>query len=242
MGTVASIVATTRADDGQRLRDAVDRAVAWLHEVDDRFTTWRPGSEWLSYVDGELALADAHPDLRFVVERADALARETDGAFSLTADPDRPPDPAAYVKGWAVQRAADIVAAGGADGVCVNGGGDVAVWRAQGTYRVGIADPFQPGRIVGTVELADGAVATSGTYERGAHIFDASSGRPVQEFASVTVVGPDLGTADAYATAAFAMGERALGWLASIDAYGAFVVHKDGRTETVGLRTAMPVR
>ena len=56
------------------------------------------------------------------------------------------------------------------------------------------------------LELRDGAVATSGAYERGQHIVDPRTGRPPRGVLSVTVVGPDLGTADAYATAAFALG------------------------------------
>ncbi len=84
-----------------------------------------------------------------------------------------------------------------------------------------------------TIELAQGAVATSGHYERGAHIHDPSSGRPATALASVTVTGPDLGTADAYSTAAFALGDGAEAWLATTAAAASFrgyVVRVDGST------------
>ncbi|HEY4333483.1 MAG TPA: FAD:protein FMN transferase, partial [Ilumatobacteraceae bacterium] len=62
----------------------------------------------------------------------------------------------------------------------------------------------------------------------GAHIIDPATGEPTTELASVTVVGPDLTCADAYATALFVMGVDGLLWL--IDRhpdYSAFVITRD---------------
>ena len=56
------------------------------------------------------------------------------------------------------------------------------------------------------VEATDLAVATSGAYARGEHVVDPHTGRAAERLLSVTIAGPDLATADAYATAAFAMG------------------------------------
>lgn len=234
MGTAVSLLAHADAE----LDAAMDEAVAWLHEVDDRFTTYRPGSEWLRYCDGRLAPGDLHPDIRHVLDRTDELALATRGAFRIDADTNRPADPAAYVKGWAVQRATDILVAAGASAVCVNGGGDVAVWRVHGAWRVGIQDPFDTTRVLAVVEVDCGAVATSGSYERGEHVFDPRTGAPARGLASVTVVGPDLGTADAYATAAFAVGREAPDLLRNLDGYGAFLVDESGATETIGLPVA----
>ncbi len=58
------------------------------------------------------------------------------------------------------------------------------------------------------LSLGDGAVATSGTYERGAHVLNPFTGRPATELVSVTVVGPELTTADAYATGGLGHGGR----------------------------------
>jgi thiamine biosynthesis lipoprotein len=60
-------------------------------------------------------------------------------------------------------------------------------------------------------------------------VVDPYTGRPAGELVSVTVVGTDLGTADAYATAALAMGEAGLGWLDRLDGYESLVVTADGR-------------
>jgi thiamine biosynthesis lipoprotein len=62
------------------------------------------------------------------------------------------------------------------------------------------------------VALRDGAVATSGLYERGLHVVDPRQRRPATDLAAATVIGPDLAMADAYATTAVAMGaERRIG-------------------------------
>ena len=77
--------------------------------------------------------------------------------------------------------------------------------------------------------VEDLAVATSGEYERGAHILDPHTGRPPEGLLSVTVVGPDLATADAYATAAFAMGAGGPEWTATLDGYDAMCITSDRR-------------
>ena len=103
-------------------------------------------------------------------------------------------------------------------------------------WRVGIADPFHRGRLALVVEAADSAVATSGTAERGAHIIDPHLGRPAGGLASLTVVGPSLALADAYATAAFAMGPtRARDWTESLPGYEAYAITEGGDTwQTTG--------
>jgi thiamine biosynthesis lipoprotein len=87
--------------------------------------------------------------------------------------------------------------------------------------------------LVGT-NLGDLAVATSGTAERGEHIAGPDRRAAPGAFASVTVVGPRLAEADAFATAAFAMGERARDWLATVPDYRGFAICPDGRTWTTG--------
>jgi thiamine biosynthesis lipoprotein len=73
----------------------------------------------------------------------------------------------------------------------------------------------------------DLAIATSGTYERGFHVIDPRRGVPATFLWSVTVVGPDLGLADAYATAGLAMGEAGPRWLADLPGHEIGVITKD---------------
>ena len=71
--------------------------------------------------------------------------------------------------------------------------------------------------------VRDLAVATSATYERGTHIRDPRS-RTTLDLHSLTVVGPSLTWADAYATTAFVMGLPGLAWVADHDGYGALAI------------------
>ncbi|HZF89227.1 FAD:protein FMN transferase [Streptomyces sp.] len=220
MGTVFSF--DVRGGDPRTVRAALDEAVAGLHRADAVFSTYREDSQLSRLARGELTVAQCDPEVAEVLELGAEAERVTDGWFS-TAYEGRL-DPTGIVKGWAVERAARTLAAAGASGVSVNGGGDVQLLGAPGTrrpWRVGIADPLRPGGLAavitaaGTAELA---VATSGTAERGAHIVDPRTGRPAMtDLLAVTVVAPRLTWADCWATAAFAMGAReGLAWLESL--------------------------
>ena len=84
-------------------------------------------------------------------------------------------------------------------------------------------------RIAAVVEGNDVAVATSGAYARGEHVVDPHTRQPPAGVLSVTIVGPELATADGYATAAFAMGEAGPAWTASLGLYEAMTILADGR-------------
>ena len=116
------------------------------------------------------------------------------------------------VKGWAVERAARRLTALDDTDFCLSAGGDL-VCRvadpARPAWQIGIEHPHDPHRLIATVPVRDGAVATSGTVHRGSHLVDARTGRPAVGAASVTVIGSSLTWADIDATAAFALGAEA---------------------------------
>ena len=178
---------------------------AWLRWVDATFSTYRDDSEIARLARGELD--DPHPLVREVLARCEALRVETDGYFDARAGGSL--DPSGYVKGWAVERAAAF----GRGRFLIDAGGDIVL---RGTWRVGIRHPYERDRLAAAITVSDCAVATSATYERGSHILDPHTGRPAAGLSSVTVVGRDLGTADAYATAAFAAGDPR--WTAPLSA------------------------
>jgi thiamine biosynthesis lipoprotein len=212
---------------------AAQRVFAWLREVDAAFSAYRRDSEVSRIGRGELAVADAQPMVREVLARCEALRAETGGYFDARATGTL--DPSGLVKGWAVERAAALLEALGARDFCIDAGGDLAL--RGGPWRVGIRHPLEPGRLAAALTADDLAVATSGGYERGAHIADPHTGAPPSGVLSVTVAGPDLATADAYATAAFAMGERGPAWTAGLRGYDAMTVLKGGRVlSTPGFR------
>jgi thiamine biosynthesis lipoprotein len=230
MGTVVSFDVRDKGVDPQ----ALDLAVEHLHDIDRRFSPYRPDSEVCRLGRAELTLDDASPDLRWIMGLCDELARLTGGYFDARRfRPDGLPDPTGVVKGWAVEEAAFILVDAGAANFLVNGGGDIV---ARGSpepgsgrpWRVGIRHPLRGDLLATVLDVRDGAVATSGTYERGEHVVDPHSGRPSTELVSLTVTGPSLTYADAYATAAFAMGRDGPAWIAGLDGFEAFAVTADG--------------
>lgn len=220
---------------------ALDEAFALLRAVDARFSTYRPDSEVSRLARGELPEGAVSPELREVLDLCERVRVQSGGAFDIRA-PGLPqvPDPSGLVKGWAVERVARLLRRRGLRHLCVNAGGDVRVLGAADPaagrpWRVGVRDPADRQRVVAVVQapVVEGcAVATSGNYERGEHVLDPRSGRPASGLGSATVVGPDLTFADAYATAALAMGWQALRWADRLagDGYGVFLVAPDGST------------
>ncbi|WP_410659812.1 FAD:protein FMN transferase [Amycolatopsis sp. lyj-112] len=220
MNSVEQVMGLPVSIDVRDERDptvAIEGAFAWLHEVDARFSTFKPDSEVCRYDRGELAPSQLSDDLLEVLALCDHYERLSGGAFSARL-PGRPLDPNAVVKGWAVQRAAALLRAEGLRTFCINAGGDVVTSGEPEPgrgWRVGIRHPEQPEEICAVVESSDGAVATSAEYERGAHILDGRTGRPATGLLSVTVTAGDLVAADSLATAAFAMGTEGIAWVAS---------------------------
>jgi thiamine biosynthesis lipoprotein len=205
----------------------------WLHWVDGVFSPFRPDSEVSRLGRGEIDAGDCVPEMTEMLATCERLHRDTIGYFTIY--PDGRFDPCGYVKGWAIEHASDMLADAGSGDHIVNGGGDVACRgeRAPGSpWRVGVTNPLSPGALACTVAAppAGLAIATSGLAERGLHIFDPITGRPALTFASVTITGPSLTLADAYATAAYAMGDAARDWVETMDGYEALVVTLDGDT------------
>jgi FAD:protein FMN transferase len=208
--------------DGGVDEGALDEVFDWFRWVDAVFSTYRPDSEISRLRSGELALADASPDVREILERCDELRAKTRGYFEARAGGSL--DPSGLVKGWSVDRAAGILDGAGLREYAVNAGGDM---RVRGPWTVGIQHPLERRAVCAVLEATDLAVATSGAYARGDHVLDPHTGRPPAGVLSVTITGPDLATADAYATAAFAMGEHGFHWTARLRGYEAMTVLAD---------------
>ncbi|WP_326614579.1 FAD:protein FMN transferase [Streptomyces scopuliridis] len=227
MGTVFSF--DIRDPRTPAVEAALREAVRWLHHVDEVYSTYRPESIICRLSRGEIGLDECSPEVREVLNLCKRAVRHTGGWFSHLAGGGL--DPSGLVKGWSVERASRILREAGAHNTCVNGGGDLQLGgeAAPGApWRIGIADPLRPGEFSTVVTGRDLAIATSGETERGAHILNPHHGTPADGPASITVVGARLTMTDAYATAAFAMGEAARDWLESLHGYEGFAVTRDG--------------
>jgi thiamine biosynthesis lipoprotein len=223
MGTVVSF---DLRDPGAAGEQAVEAAVRWLHEVDAEFSTYRPDSAVSRYGRGELTLGATSERLRWVIDQCERLKHQTNGSFDACARGSF--DPSALVKGWAVQHAAESLRSAGALSFCITAGGDVAVSGrpdSERAWSIGIRHPRDPMALAGAID-AEGelAVATSGLYERGDHIVDPRTRQAPAGVLSVTIVGPDLGLADAYATAAFAMGTDGPEWTLGLEGYESMTI------------------
>ncbi|MDX3693672.1 FAD:protein FMN transferase [Streptomyces europaeiscabiei] len=223
--------------NGALTAEATEPAFDWLREVDARFSPFRADSEVSRLDRGELAPDEISRDLAEVLALCEEYRVATGGAFDVRL-PGRGLDPCAMVKGWAVQRAAELLTDDlGAPKLCLNAGGDVAA--TGGPWRVGVRHPERADRLCTVLSLTDGAVATSARYERGDHILDGRTGRPATGLLSLTVVAPSLTEADATATAAFAMGTEGIEWAASREGCEVFAVDAERRVfRTPGLPVA----
>jgi thiamine biosynthesis lipoprotein len=208
----------------------LDRMFDSLRRVDAVFSTYREDSEISRLDRGELLLEEAQRDVREVLARCGALREETDGYFDARYAGKL--DPSGLVKGWAVDRAADILDEGGLRNYAVSAAGDMRVRGGalpDAAWRIGIQHPRLRDQVAAVIETRELAVATSGEYARGQHVLDPHRAAPPSGVLSVTITGPDLATADAYATAAFAMGERGPHWTARLRGYEAMSILADDR-------------
>ena len=215
MGTVVSL----RLDGASDSFDA-DAATA---AVADAFARWEQscslydtGSELSRIGRGELALLDAGDDVRGAYEIASAWRSRTGGAFTPHRG-DGLIDLNGVVKALAIAESGSALDRLGLLRWGIDAGGDVlvgggTVGTAAGAWRVGIVDPADRGELIAAIDLAGShgrmAVATSGSAERGDHIWTQPDASPI--FAQVSVAAGDILTADVLATAIVAGGRTAL--------------------------------
>ena len=234
MGTVVSFDVRD-AGEGERRAEveaALRRAVDSLHRADRVFSTYRQDSQVSRLRRGELTPAECDPEVAEVLALGAAAEQASGGAFSVY--PDGELDPSGVVKGWAVERASDILRAAGSLRHSVNGGGDIQTAGEPEPGRewsVGIAHPLHPGAYATVVRGRGIAVATSGSAERGAHLLDPRTGRPASGgLASVTVLGRSLTDVDIAATTVYVLGSAAgRRWLEQREDFEGFAVLADGR-------------
>ena len=152
-------------------------------------------------------------------------------------------DLGAVAKGYAGDQVLEVFQRNGIESGIVNLGGNVQALgsRPDGSkWTVGITDPAEPDKMLGTVSVTDCAVITSGNYERYfegedgkryCHIIDPADGCPADNgLSSVTVIGKNGARCDALSTALFVMGpEKAAAYWRKEHSFGMILVTDDGR-------------
>ena len=120
-------------------------------------------------------------------------------------------------KGYAADRAKELLKSKGVVAGIINASGDMNTWGKQPDgkeWKVAITNPMDKNKVFALLPITNGAVVTSGNYEkyvtfndvRYTHIIDPRSGYPATGIISVTVFAPKAELADALATSVFVMG------------------------------------
>lgn len=120
-------------------------------------------------------------------------------------------------KGYAADKAKDLLISKGVVSGIINASGDMNTWGRQpdgSEWKVAITNPMDKNKVFALLPITNGAVVTSGNYEkyvtfndvRYTHIIDPRSGYPATGIISVTVFAPKAELADALATSVFVMG------------------------------------
>ncbi len=226
MGTELMVQVTAR--DRATALAASEAAVHAVERTEARLSIWRSESE-LSRLNNTPVGAwfEVSPALAEDLELALLCHRETGGAFDPTVGSTVPGlhhleldqrrrrarrtaavtvDPGGFGKGIGLDAALAAATEAGAIGVVVDLGGQVAV---SGTVLgVDVADPADRGRVVATLEISGGSVATSGHSERPGHLVDPVSGGPTPDYGSVTVRAPSAARADCLSTGLYVLGPQ----------------------------------
>ncbi len=219
---------TLEVVDASTSLELLDVVYAYLETIDEKFSTYKEHSEISMINPHELTLADASPDMKEVFSLAEDMKYKTNGYFNIWRSGAY--DPSGLVKGWAILNASEMIRSKGLINYYVEAGGD---FQAAGKnhlgqdWRVGIRNPFNLREIVKVLSITDCGVATSGTYIRGQHIYNPKdAGAALTDIVSLTVIGPDIYTADCYATAAFAMGREGIDFISEQDGFEGYMIDK----------------
>jgi thiamine biosynthesis lipoprotein len=215
MGTVFRFVGRTNLDSSK----AIEEAVAILHEADNIFSLYKPDSPLSKLARGETSVAECAPVVSEIWDMCEKWTQDTEGWFTaFTAE--HTFDPSGVVKTWAANLAAEKLEQHGITDFAMNAGGDIRLSQeiTPGfAMRIGISTPVtiasEEAGVLTVVDLNERnyrAVATSGTAERGEHIWNPKTNTWANQLAQVTVVAQDLVSADVWATALFAAGDQAL--------------------------------
>lgn len=196
-----------------------------LREIDERFSPYKASSEVSLFKSAKLPKPS--PEFEEILSACQDWQQKTDGYFSAWAAGSY--DPSGYVKGWVIAQAAGLIKKSGHRTFCIGIGGDIlAASDSDKTWNIGIQNPFDRAQVIKKLQVKNSAVATSGNYERGAHIINPKNKKPADFWASITVAGADIITADVLATACFAAGENAAELISKWPEYDFIFIGHDG--------------
>lgn len=224
--------------DSSAPQSVFDEVFAYFMYVDETFSLFKITSEITAINQGRLSPGQYSKDMQEVFRLCNETKKDTNGYFDIKT-PRGTYDPSGVVKGWSIAHAASMLADKGYDNFYVEAGGDIQVCRndiSLPPWKVGIRNPFNIHENVAVLGLWHEAIATSGTYIRGQHIYNPfSPGDELQDIVSLTVVGKNIYDADRFATAGFVMQHDGIGFIEQLDGFEGYSIDARGiATKTSG--------
>jgi len=149
-------------------------------------------------------------------------------------------------KGYIVGKAIEVLKSRGVSWGMVHAGGDMFLFnnpkesKVKKHFNIGIQHPRDGAQIIASIKVREGAVSTSGDYERFFeqdgiryhHILDPETGYPATRSQSVTVVTSNPMLADALSTAVFVMGaDKGIKMVENIKGVEALVIDSNGNIQ-----------
>ena len=238
-GTVVFIDVTSEVD----IKPTITQVKQYVQKVDEVFSTYKENSIISQLRRNEIAIEQCPPEVIEVWNLCAFVKELTEGAFDPWAVVGGF-DPSGLVKGWAADKCAEILLAAGAEHIQVNAAGDLALrggFTPERPWSIGVVNPDNRLEILQTFEIQNGAIATSGTYERGAHINDPHTGMIAIGAKSATVIGPSGAITDALATALMVAGRDGAVWFTTpeLSEYSAWVIDRHEKVAwSIGPATA----
>jgi thiamine biosynthesis lipoprotein len=221
---------TVEIVDAQAQAEDIDAVFAFFDYVDKKFSTYKPASE-ISRINRGLSKSKWSRDMRTVLQLCEQTKQLAHGYFDIAQGEQL--DPSGLVKGWAIQKTAELLKKRGFKHFYIEAGGDTQVSgrSAKGKpWTIGIRSPFNRNEIIKTIVAQNEGIATSGSYIRGQHVYNPlRPGEPLTDIVSLTVIGPNIFEADRFATAAFAMGKKGIYFLENLNGYEAYMIDNSGK-------------
>ena len=218
-GTIVFVECASSIVSAAQLQLGIDTVQLFCKEVDEVFSTYKDSSQISQLRHGQLHIEECDENVKEVWDLCLQARDISDGAFNPWAVAGGF-DPSGLVKGWAADKCAEILQEAGAQHIHVNAAGDLALrggyfdetTQSIQPWSIGVVNPDDRMEVLQVFKITDGAIATSGTYERGAHITDPYTGMIAIGAKSATIVGPSGAICDALATAVMVAGKDAAIW------------------------------
>ena len=231
-GTVILFELSSQHVSADKLIQAFSEAEKFIYHVDELFSTYKENSIISQLKREEIEISSCSGEVKEVWGLCKKTMELTDGAFNPWL---KGFDPSGLVKGWAAQKCGEIFEKYGVENSLVNAAGDLALRGGLlkdgevTPWEIGIRNPEIKDEIVESFKINTGAIATSGSYEKGAHIYDPFTNLIAIGARSATVIGPDAAIADALATALMVSGKDGVNWFSEpeLKSYSVFVIDRN---------------